>query len=61
MLLAGPGCSTVCRGAVRVTIRREGPSVLWTGWENSSGGPGLPYFRFAAGQYDAEVARLARG
>ncbi|GCD47826.1 hypothetical protein [Streptomyces paromomycinus] len=60
VLLAGPECSTSCCGAVRVTIRREGPDVLWTDWENSSDGPGLPDFRFAAGQYDAEVARLAR-
>ncbi|MFF3273947.1 hypothetical protein ACFYWU_23915 [Streptomyces chrestomyceticus] len=29
-------------------------------WVNNTGGPNLPDFRFEAGPYDAEMARLAR-
>ncbi|MEF3116643.1 hypothetical protein [Streptomyces chrestomyceticus] len=30
-------------------------------WVDNTGGPNLPDFRFAAGRYDTEGARLARG
>lgn len=50
-------CTAYCCGAVHVTIRREGPYVIWSDGENTSDEPeDLPTFRFDAGQYDAEPA-----
>ncbi|MGI5526836.1 hypothetical protein ACQEVX_05215 [Streptomyces syringium] len=58
VMLAAAECSISCCGTVWVTIRREGPYVLWTDWENSSDSGELPpEFRFDAEQYDTELAR----
>ncbi|MFE0041596.1 hypothetical protein [Streptomyces albireticuli] len=60
VLLAEPGCGAPCCGAVTVTVRREGDQVLWTDWRNTGdGGETVPDVRFAAAQYDAELARAA--
>ncbi|MFF5126081.1 hypothetical protein ACFY41_03965 [Streptomyces syringium] len=51
-------CTAYCCGAIHTTIRREGPRVIWSDWENTSDDPKeLPTFRFDAYQYDAELAR----
>ncbi|CAM5312063.1 hypothetical protein SABIM44S_00190 [Streptomyces abikoensis] len=58
VMMAAAECSTSCCGSIWVTIRREGPHVLWEGWENSGdGGKVPPEFRFDAARYDAELAR----
>lgn len=58
VVLAEAECTPDCCGALCVTIRREGESVVWGGWRDVNGpAPLLPEFRFAAGEYDAEVSR----
>ncbi|MFC4518068.1 hypothetical protein [Streptomyces ehimensis] len=58
VMLVAQDCSSSCCGSVWVTIRREGPHVLWADWENSGDGGKLPpEFRFDAEQYDTELAR----
>ncbi|MGW0119455.1 hypothetical protein [Streptomyces sp. NPDC003327] len=58
--LAEAYCTEGCCGALYVTIRREGPHVVWSDWKRPggpAGPPGLPAYRFDAEAYDAEIAR----
>ncbi|MFI6151149.1 hypothetical protein ACIBCA_00425 [Kitasatospora sp. NPDC051170] len=63
--LAMPDCSAEeCCGAVYVTIRRDGPEVVWENWRypgmlpgNRTPAPELPTHRFDAAAYDAEITR----
>lgn len=61
--LAEAWCTEGCCGALRVTIVREGDTVRWRDWSRPAARrpedelPELPEFRFAAAQYDAEIAR----
>ncbi|WP_031004500.1 hypothetical protein [Streptomyces sp. NRRL F-5727] len=50
-------CAEACCGALYVTVRRDGPHVVWDGWRRPGGLPALPAYRFDAGAYDAEIAR----
>ncbi|MER5207259.1 hypothetical protein [Streptomyces sp. NPDC002825] len=58
--LAEAYCSEGCCGALYVTVRREGPYVVWGDWSRPGaprGLPDLPVLRFDADAYDTEVAR----
>ncbi|MFF0390070.1 hypothetical protein ACFYS8_15505 [Kitasatospora sp. NPDC004615] len=57
--LAEAGCTEACCGAIYVTVRRDGPHVVWDGWRNpvDAEGVDLPEFRFDAAQYAAELRR----
>lgn len=56
--LAVADCTEGCCGALYVTVERRGDEVVWRDWRNPDRpGVDLPDFRFAAGEYDAEVAR----
>ncbi|WP_432753990.1 hypothetical protein ACE1OA_34625 [Streptomyces sp. JL2001] len=57
--LAEAACTEACCGAVHVTVRREGPYVIWSGWRNPDDAEGvdLPEFRFDAAAYGAEIQR----
>ncbi|WP_327721896.1 hypothetical protein OG381_45725 [Streptomyces sp. NBC_00490] len=59
--LSNNDCDTGCCGGVFVTVRREGPFVLWTGWKNTNDirVPSPPELRFDAAQYDAALAAAA--
>ncbi|MEU8761421.1 hypothetical protein [Streptomyces sp. NPDC048659] len=63
VLLAEAWCTEGCCGALRVTVVREGPEVVWRDWSHPvvlPGGeppPPLPPYRFDAVAYDAELAR----
>ncbi|MFF0473199.1 hypothetical protein [Streptomyces sp. NPDC004284] len=50
-----------CCGALYVTVRREGPHVVWDGWRRPGAPPGPTAppaaYRFDADAYDAEIAR----
>lgn len=48
-------CAEECRGALYVTIVREGGAVIWRDWETPLPGD-PPDFRFPAYEYDLEVA-----
>lgn len=50
-------CAEACCGALYVTVRREGPHVVWDGWRRPGRPPELPAYRFDADAYDAEIAR----
>nr|WP_206325060.1 MULTISPECIES: hypothetical protein [unclassified Streptomyces] len=50
-------CAEACCGALYVTVRREGPHVVWDGWRRPGRPPELPAYRFDAEAYDAEIAR----
>ncbi|TDD51606.1 hypothetical protein E1263_29945 [Kribbella antibiotica] len=51
-------CTEGCCGAVYVTIRREGDSVVWSDWRNPDARNfDLPEFWFDATEYQAEVER----
>ncbi|GIF94966.1 hypothetical protein [Catellatospora citrea] len=56
--LAEAECTEGCCGALYVTVERQGAEVVWRDWRNPDRtGVDLPSFRFAAHEYDAEVAR----
>ncbi|MFG2993342.1 hypothetical protein ACGFZK_29275 [Streptomyces sp. NPDC048257] len=59
VLLAEAECTEGCCGALYVTIRRDGPEVVWDGWRGAVG-PQPPPYRFDAAAYDAEVERAER-
>ncbi|MGW8763928.1 hypothetical protein ACWGN5_15640 [Streptomyces sp. NPDC055815] len=61
--LAEAYCSEGCCGALYVTVRREGPHVVWGDWSRPGaprGLPDLPVLRFDAAAYDTEAARAER-
>ncbi|GAA1365787.1 hypothetical protein [Catellatospora chokoriensis] len=56
--LAEAECTEGCCGALYVTVERQGGEVVWRDWRNPDRtGVDLPSYRFAAADYDAEVAR----
>jgi len=63
VMLAEAWCTEGCCGALRVTIARDGESVLWRNWQRPAGPASLPPLpdledlRFDAAQYDREIAR----
>ncbi|GAB1822852.1 hypothetical protein [Herbidospora sp. RD11066] len=57
--LASAWCAEECCGALRVTIVREGDTVVWRDWL-ASGKAVLETFRFPAAHYDETVARADR-
>ncbi|CAL9505699.1 hypothetical protein SUDANB176_03544 [Streptomyces sp. enrichment culture] len=59
--LSNNDCDTGCCGGVFVTVRRDGPFVLWTDWENTHDirTPSPPVLRFDAARYDAALAAAA--
>ncbi|MET9610815.1 hypothetical protein ABZZ17_37990 [Streptomyces sp. NPDC006512] len=57
--LAEADCTEGCCGALYVTIRRDGPEVVWGGWRGAAGPP-PPEYRFDAAAYDAEVERAEK-
>ncbi|WP_371799533.1 hypothetical protein OG963_26760 [Streptomyces sp. NBC_01707] len=59
--LSNNDCDTGCCGGVFVTVRRDGPFVLWTGWKNTNDirVPSPPELRFDAAQYDAALTAAA--
>ncbi|WP_052440835.1 hypothetical protein [Streptacidiphilus anmyonensis] len=65
--LAEAWCTEGCCGALHVTVVREGDAVVWRDWRRPpepagrTPGPELPAYRFDAAQYEAELARAARG
>ncbi|MFF0427923.1 hypothetical protein ACFYUJ_26330 [Streptomyces sp. NPDC004520] len=62
--LAEAYCTEGCCGALYVTVRREGPHVVWDGWRLPGTPPGLPAlpaaYRFDAAAYDTEITRAER-
>ncbi|MFE3068256.1 hypothetical protein [Streptomyces sp. NPDC059247] len=61
--LAEASCTEGCCGALYVTVRREGPHVVWDGWRRPGAPPGPPHapaYRFDADAYDREVTRAER-
>ncbi|MER7951426.1 hypothetical protein ABTY59_28935 [Streptomyces sp. NPDC096079] len=61
--LAEAYCTEGCCGALHVTVRREGPHVVWDGWSRPGAPRGLPdppALRFDAAAYDAEIGRAER-
>ncbi|MFJ4906945.1 hypothetical protein ACIQCR_25630 [Streptomyces sp. NPDC093249] len=61
--LAEATCTEGCCGALHVTVRRDGPHVVWDGWRRPGAPPGLPHapaYRFDADAYDREVGRAGR-
>ncbi|MEU0399497.1 hypothetical protein ABZ318_04475 [Streptomyces sp. NPDC006197] len=61
--LAEAYCSEGCCGALHVTVRREGPHVVWGDWSRPGaprGLPDLPVLRFDAAAYDTEITRAER-
>ncbi|MFJ9428153.1 hypothetical protein ACIRQY_00695 [Streptomyces sp. NPDC101490] len=61
--LAEAICTEGCCGALYVTVRRDGPHVVWDGWRRPGAPPGLPHapaYRFDADAYDREVSRAER-
>ncbi|MDX3766281.1 MULTISPECIES: hypothetical protein [unclassified Streptomyces] len=59
--LSNNDCDTGCCGGVFVTVRRDGPFVLWTGWKNTNDirVPSPPELRFDAAQYNAALTAAA--
>ncbi len=55
--LAEAYCTEGCCGALRATMVREGPVVVWKNWRTSKPGDPSPELRFDAVEYDAEIAR----
>ncbi len=56
--LAEADCTEGCCGAVYVRIVRDGDEIVWDSWRNPDVvGVELSAFRFAAEQYEAELAR----
>ncbi|MEV5508914.1 hypothetical protein [Streptomyces orinoci] len=55
--LADQDCG--CHGAVMLTIRRDGDTVLWTWQVETEDARPIPESRFDAEQYDAELERAA--
>ncbi|MFD8596513.1 hypothetical protein ACFV1L_16090 [Kitasatospora sp. NPDC059646] len=56
------GCTEDCCGALYVTVRQEGPVVVWDGWRNRDiEDLDLPAHRFDARQYLAELDRAGTG
>ncbi|MFF2549364.1 hypothetical protein ACFVUS_00130 [Nocardia sp. NPDC058058] len=55
--LAEAWCTEGCCGGLYVTIVREGDEVVWRDWERQSGAGLAEEFRFAAPEYDREIAR----
>jgi hypothetical protein len=55
--LAEAYCTEGCCGGLYVTIVREGPEVVWKNWRSSMPGDPPQEVRFAAAEYDREVAR----
>ncbi|MFF4447946.1 hypothetical protein [Streptomyces sp. NPDC001502] len=55
--LAEAYCTEGCCGALYVTIRRDGDTVVWDGWRGVEGKRQPPPYRCDAAAYDAEVER----
>ncbi|CAM5357175.1 hypothetical protein [Streptomyces avidinii] len=55
--LAEAYCTEGCCGALYVTIRRDGDTVVWDGWRGVEGKRQPPAYRCDAAAYDAEVQR----
>jgi hypothetical protein len=62
--LAEAWCAEGCCGALRVTVVREGDTVVWRDWRrpgippSRTRAPEPPAYRFEAAAYDAELARV---
>ncbi|MFD4375048.1 hypothetical protein [Streptomyces sp. NPDC058486] len=50
-------CAESCCGGLYVTVRREGPYVVWSDWRRPGRLRALPAYRFDADAYDTEIAR----
>jgi hypothetical protein len=60
--LAEAECTVACCGALLVTIRQDGGTVVREGWRDANGpDPDLPSFRFDASAYEREVERAEQG
>ncbi|WP_146246821.1 hypothetical protein [Actinoplanes xinjiangensis] len=58
--LATADCTEGCCGALYVTVRRDGDSVVWGEWRDPEDDDiELPEFRFDAAEYDRELRRAA--
>lgn len=58
--LSADNCGGGCCGDVSATLRREGDRIVWTDWENTTGGPPPPGdVHFDAAQYERELVRAA--
>jgi hypothetical protein len=55
--LAEAYCTEGCCGALYVTVARQGDTVVWSDWRGYTSPEPPPQLRFAAADYDAEIAR----
>lgn len=56
--LAVADCTEGCCGALYVHVSRDGDQIVWDRWHNTGSGADPGMFRFDAGQYEAELARV---